>query len=477
MAKNRDLHEERLATTDENGHRVYLHPEDVKGFWVDKRKYFYQFLIFIFLVLPWIYVNGKPLILLNIPGREFLFFGTTFYGHDAPLMIFFFLGFILSLAAITAVFGRVWCGWACPQTVFIQAIFMKIERFIEGNGRARKKLESAPWSGEKFLKKSTKWILFTIVSLHISHSFLGYFVGARELFFISLDQPEEHMTLFITMLSITLLVLVDFGWFREQFCIIACPYGRIQSVFMDEDSYIVGYDYNRGEPRRAKDIEKKKEGDCIDCGHCVKACPTGIDIRRGTQLECIACTLCIDACDTIMEKVDKPLGLIRYTSENELEGKKTKIFKPRTFIYIGIIIIIAVLGVMSLRIREGVTMSLQRGSQVPYQEIIAQDKKKIIVNHYRVSLNNGASQNVSVYFKLVTPPNKKIEVVNPQPLMDLVVGHSIKNIFFKFSPDQLLKGNLKVNLEVWNKAKTGSAVILKDSLLDSKEINLVGPYQ
>ena len=300
------IYETRLATTDENGNRVYIHPEDIKGKWKSRRDIFYWFLIFVYLFLPWIYVEKKQWILLNLPKREFHLFGNVFYGHDGPLLLFVILGFVILMAFITSIWGRVWCGWACPQTVFIDAIFRRIEKIVEGNSRKRKALEQAPWSLSKVLKRTLKWILFILVSLHIVHSFLGYFVGTHDLIEITLSSPEKNWTLFITMLTMTGIILFDFGWFKEQFCIIACPYGRFQSVVMDDASMIVAYDKKRGEPRRSKYISKESEGNCINCNHCVKACPTGIDIRQGTQMECIACTMCIDACDTIMTKVNKP---------------------------------------------------------------------------------------------------------------------------------------------------------------------------
>ena len=254
------IYETRLATTDENGNRVYIHPEDIKGKWKSRRDIFYWFLIFVYLFLPWIYVEKKQWILLNLPKREFHLFGNVFYGHDGPLLLFVILGFVILMAFITSIWGRVWCGWACPQTVFIDAIFRRIEKIVEGNSRKRKALEQAPWSLSKVLKRTLKWILFILVSLHIVHSFLGYFVGTHDLIEITLSSPEKNWTLFITMLTMTGIILFDFGWFKEQFCIIACPYGRFQSVVMDDASMIVAYDKKRGEPRRSKYISKESEG-------------------------------------------------------------------------------------------------------------------------------------------------------------------------------------------------------------------------
>jgi len=330
--KNKNLFEldpERLATTDEHGNRIYLYPEDVKGVWKTRRKRFYWFLIGLYLILPWIYIKNRPALMVNIFEREFTFMGFTLHGVE-PLLFFTLLATGLFLMAfLTSLLGRVWCGWACPQTVFIQSIFLKIEALVEGKARVRRELDLSPWNMEKFFKRFLKWSLYLLVSLHIAHTFVGYFVGPRELLFITTHSPSENWGLFLGTMIFTAIILVDFGWFREQFCLVACPYGRIQSVMMDENSLVVSYDAKRGGPGKGTEgVLKEKEGDCINCYNCVKVCPTGIDIRRGTQLECIACTQCIDACDDIMTKLHKPKGLIRYSSEVEIQGKKSRMKDP-----------------------------------------------------------------------------------------------------------------------------------------------------
>jgi cytochrome c oxidase accessory protein FixG len=333
MAKKRfELDSERLATTDEQGHRVYLYPEDVEGVWKNRRTVFYWFLIIVYLVLPWIYISGKPFLMINIFAREFTFMGSTLHGVEPILFFLILISGLFFMALLTSLYGRVWCGWGCPQTVFIQTIFSKIETLVEGSARARKIFDQAPWTFNKVFRRSLKWVLFTLISLHISHTFIGYFIGPRELLNMSLHNPLENFGIFSAVMIINAIVLLDFGWFREQFCIIACPYGRMQSVMMDANSLVVAYDNTRGEPRRGL-TTKENEGDCINCYACVKVCPTGIDIRRGTQLECIACTNCIDACDEIMDKVKRPRGLIRYSSETLLNGGVHKIVTPRSIAY------------------------------------------------------------------------------------------------------------------------------------------------
>jgi cytochrome c oxidase accessory protein FixG len=464
-----DLPAERLATTDEDGHRVYLYPEDVRGKWKDRRLLMYAFLIFIFMVLPWIHFKGKQIILLNIPKREFIFFGHTFFGHDAPFLIFFLLFFGLGIGLVTALYGRVWCGWACPQTVFIQSVYTKIEQWVEGGARRRQKRDAAPWTFEKAGLKGLKWLLFLIVSLHLSHSVLGYFVGTRELFMISMGPPSEHMTLFVIMLFLTGIFLFDFGWFREQFCIIACPYGRFQSVIMDEHSTVVAYDATRGEPRRSADIPKDQQGDCVNCFHCVKVCPTGIDIRRGaSQLECIACTQCIDACDEIMERVGKPTGLIRYTTERELKGEKTQRIRPRTMIYGTILVGVLVAFTLTLQKRFDVDVTFIRATGAPYQVV---DGGREIINRYTANIQNNSSEELGIVFMPPEELAESLRIVIQRSPYPAGVGRTSVGVFFRFDPAILQTGNLRVPIKMFSKNSGEEPVLLKEV-----EVNLVGPF-
>lgn len=466
MSNNRfDLHEERLSTTDEKGHRVYLYPEDVKGKWRTRRHLFYWFLISLYLILPWIYVNGKQIILLNLPKREFFIFGFTFYGHDAPIVSLLLFVFIFLMGFITSVWGRVWCGWGCPQTVFIDSIYRPIERLIEGNARQRKKLNESPWDFIKLIKKSTKWILFTLVSLHISHSFLGYFVGTRNLIQISLQSPYENLALFITMISLTALFLFDFAWFKEQFCIIACPYGRFQSVMMDSDSLVIAYDQKRGEPRRHPEVSKENEGDCINCYHCVKVCPTGIDIRRGTQLECISCTNCIDACDEIMEKVGRPTGLIRYDSENGLNGIKEKKFKFRSAIYL--IAITLCLGIFVYAIQNSYEIKLTaiRASRTPFTEVTDHNHTKLIQNFYKFRIDYKKEDNPELKIQ-IKDNTHEIKLVTPKNPIIIEKGVHKINVFFRFDKKILKNGSKSIFVELIN---------TQNKVLSAKEVKLVGP--
>ena len=460
-----ELDPERLATTDENGNRVFIYPEDVKGVWKSRRTIFYWFLIILYLVLPWFYIDGRPALMLNIFKREFTLLGYTLHGVE-PILFFLLVACGIFLVAFaTSLFGRVWCGWACPQTVFIQSIFMKVEALFEGKARARRELEKAPWSLNKFFRRFGKWIAFTLISLHIAHTFIGYFVGPRELFQMTMHNPSENFGIFIATMIITAIFLLDFGWFREQFCIIACPYGRMQSVAMDANSLVVAYDPKRGEPRRGTEgVERSQEGDCINCYNCVKVCPTGIDIRRGTQLECIACTQCIDACDDIMTKLKKPTGLIKYSSENELNGQPRKILTVRSAIYVCISAAFVALFLFFLNASTHLNMVFLR-SKVPFQVVEAGE---VVVNHFTLKLTHQGTQTYKVNFEVLGPELKdKIQVVtNVHPA---VVDAPEKKIvlFFKFHPDILVSGTRKVTVKAVD-AQTNEIVA-------TKEVTLVGP--
>jgi cytochrome c oxidase accessory protein FixG len=415
--------------------------------------------------LPWLHVGGRQLLLLDVAHREFFFFGLHFRAHDAPLLLFLLLGFTFGIGFITAVWGRVWCGWACPQTVFIEYLFRRIERLVEGSHRAQKALDEKPLDAEKLTKKSLKWFLFVLISLGISHSFLGYFVGTRELVRMVTSSPVENWTSFLMILVTTGIIAFDFGWFREQFCTIICPYGRFQSVMMDNHSTIVAYDVKRGEPRRGTAPTPSAQGDCVNCLRCVQVCPTGIDIRRGLQMECIACTACIDACDEVMTKVNKPLGLIRYTTERELAGKETKRVRGRSLGYAGLTLA-AVLGLaFSVGSKDFLDATVVRAHDTPYQRLPTASGE-VIVNHFRLNLSNQTGGPVRA--ELTLPPELRaggLELVMPLNPVNLEDGASTRADFFLRFPATLLeKGSRKISLPLLH----GNAIL-------KQELTLVGP--
>jgi cytochrome c oxidase accessory protein FixG len=472
----RHLPEERLATMDETGKRVYIFPAQVKGLYRRYRTIVQIILIFFFLFLPWVKINGHQAVLLDIAQRQFAIFGLTFWAHDGPLIFFLLAALCLGLAFITAIWGRIWCGWACPQTVFIDGVFRRIEYWVIGSNIKQINLAKAPMSMEKFIKYSIKWILFTVVSLIIAHSFLAYFVGAEQLVEMTQHNPHQNWTVFLIMAFITAVLLFDFGWFREQFCIIMCPYGRFQSVLMDDDSLTVSYDPIRGEPRRGTTKRGEAEGDCINCFKCVVVCPTGIDIRRGMQMECIGCTACIDACDEVMEKIEKPRGLIRYATGRSLKGIKSRILRPRVAIYSVLLVILVSLLAINISRREDIVVTILRAQDTPYQVIKdenddnEENNNPKIINHFKIHLKNQTFDNVNL--KAVVPDmwrEKHVEVIAQVDAFDVQAGKDLTlHIFVKF-PGQITVNGGKQSIKInFVDTKRNQIKIIKD-------LELVGP--
>ena len=332
-----------LTTINDDGSRHFLHPADVSGYWTRVRKLVGWVLIGVYVALPWIPVNGYPVVFLDVENRLFHLFGLTLVPQDMWVMFFAVTGMGFTLFFITSLLGRVWCGWACPYSVFLDHIFRRIERWIEGDASTRRKLDAAPWTPTKIFKRCFKHLLFATVAALIAHVFLSYFVSLPRLYGFMYEAPLHHATAFGIVLFLTLSLWFCFGYFREQFCIIMCPYGRLQSALTDSDTVIVGYDAKRGDPRGPVG---RASGACVDCHRCIQVCPTGIDIRNGLQLECLGCTACIDACDDIMTKVGRPTGLIRYDSQNGFDGLPKRILRPRIYAYS----VLALLGLLALSV-------------------------------------------------------------------------------------------------------------------------------
>jgi cytochrome c oxidase accessory protein FixG len=343
-----------VTTIANDGSRRDLHPADVHGRFTAARRWSGWALIAFYLVLPWIPVNGHPAVFIDIAEGRFHFFGYTLAAQDTWLLFFGVTGLGFALFFVTALFGRLWCGWACPQTVYLEHVYRLIERWIDGDAPARRALTAAPLSMNKAAKRVAKHGLYIVASLLITHLFLSYFVSLPEVWLMMRSAPGEHWAAFVFVFASAGLLYFNFAWFREQLCIVICPYGRLQSALTDDHSMVIGYDSNRGEPRgklqhglrvggelahagseeaRASSLAHEKLGACIDCNRCVQVCPTGIDIRHGLQLECIGCAACIDACDEVMTKVSRPKGLIRYDSFVGLGGGRTRWLRPRTIVY------------------------------------------------------------------------------------------------------------------------------------------------
>ncbi len=322
-----------------DGSRKFVHPADVKGRFTSRRNVIFAVLIVILVAIPFIRMGGHPVLFLDVEHRQFFLFGRTFNAQDFWLSFFILSGIGFALIVVTTAWGRVWCGYSCPQTVFLEGIYRRIERAIEGPRERRIRRNAGRWSFDKVWRKALKHLLFVCVSLFLSHVFSSYFVSLPALEHMVARSPAEHAEAFGWVMVMSALLYLNFAWFREQLCLIVCPYGRLQSVLTDDDSLVIGYDPDRGEPRgKAKD---PKAGDCVNCQRCVKVCPTGIDIRNGLQIECIGCAACVDACDDIMLKLKRKPGLIRYDSLEGLEHRPRRFWRPRLGVY-------AVLGLVGL---------------------------------------------------------------------------------------------------------------------------------
>ncbi len=395
-----------LSMIDSVGHRRFIIPAEVKGYFQSKKKWIHIVFLFIFISLPWIQINGEQAVLLNIGARMFHFFGLQLLAHDAPLIFFVLLALTLGLALLTALFGRAWCGWACPQTVFIEGFFRRIEIWTEGTYIKRRRLQVEEWKTGDYFRAVAKWTLYFVTSVIISHSFLAYWTGGQELMQMMGSGPKENGFYFLLVMGMTGLILFNFGWFREQFCLIVCPYGKIQSVLMDSNSVTVMYDEKRGEPRKG---EVAKGGDCVSCNRCVQVCPTGIDIRNGIQMECIGCTACIDACDEIMVKVKKPKGLIRYKA---LTDKPVKWFRLRVVLY-SAVLVFSILGLtISLLNRTPFRVEVLRARDVPYIIRIDSGINKV-QNRFLIRLENDRKEDLNFSVSASYPELKLILPENP----------------------------------------------------------------
>ncbi len=320
-----------VTTIRADGSRPFLFPADTHGRFTRARRLSAYALIVFYLALPWIKINGYPAVFLDLAERRFHLFGLTLAAQDLWLLFFVITGVGFSLFFVTALLGRVWCGWACPQTVFLDHVYRVIERWIDGDAVQRRALDAAPLSPHKLLRRVLKHGAFILVSAVFTHLFLAYFVSLPEVWSMVRAAPAEHWGAFAFMAAFTSVTYFVFGWFREQVCIVLCPYGRIQSALIDDHSLVIGYDAGRGEPRGK--LGTAGAGDCVACNRCVHVCPTGIDIRQGLQMECVGCTACIDACDDVMTRLHRPRGLIRYDSQYGFAGRATRWLRPRTVLY------------------------------------------------------------------------------------------------------------------------------------------------
>jgi len=438
-----------VTTINRDGSRHFLHPADVSGKWARARRVAGLLLILVYVSLPWIPVNGQPALFLDIENRRFHVFGLTLVPQDLWVMFFGISGLGFSLFFITALFGRIWCGWTCPYTVFLDHVFRRIERWLEGDAVARRRLDAAPWTPRKVALRVTKHALYVLCAAAIAHVFLSYFVSIPGLYAHMKEGPLAHATAFGVIVFLTLCLWFCFGWFREQFCIIMCPYGRLQSALTDDNTFIVGYDAKRGEPRGTRGADK---GACIDCHRCVNVCPTGIDIRSGLQMECIGCTACIDACDTVMTKVGRPTGLIRYDSLNGLSGKKRKVIRPRVIAY-------TALGLMGLTAFAFAGWKRARPYTADFSRMRGQPfytDAGVVRNHFQLRFHNKRNQTARYTLHLSNAP-AGYQLIGADESVEVAANGELTRAAIIIAPANVYRGAGDISIEL--RADPGGVVL------------------
>lgn len=408
MSELNDEFRDSISTIKKDGKRNWLFPKRPKGWYYNARTIVSIFYLIVFLVLPWITIDGDPLFLINVVDRKFILFGKIFWPQDFFIFMIGMLTFIVFVVVFTVAFGRLFCGWVCPQTIFMEMVFRKIEYWIEGDADKQRKLSNGEWNSEKILRRGGKYAAFFLVSFIIANYFLSYFVGMYHVVDLVHDGPFSHFDVLLPLLLFTFVFFAVYTWFREQVCLIVCPYGRLQGVMLDKNSVVVAYDYVRGEPRKHfRKNEERKAGDCVDCMECVKVCPTGIDIRNGTQLECVNCTACIDACDAIMDRFELPTRLIRYASENNIAKKEKVHFTMRMAAYTAVLVLL--IGVLTtlLVTRKDVSATILRARGMLYQE----QPNNQISNLYNIKLINKTKKSIPITLKVEDGFDGQIKMV------------------------------------------------------------------
>lgn len=458
-----------LSNVTQQGSRIWIYPRIVIGQFYKLRTYFSWLLLALLLGTPWLEYNGQPYFLFNIFERKFIFFGASFFPQDFHLVAIGLLTFIVFIILFTVVFGRVWCGWACPQTIFLEMLFRKIEILIEGDHNAQRRLDEQEWNLEKIWKKGLKHIIFLLLSFFIANVFLAYLIGKNELLKIVGENPSQHLLGLFSILIFTTIFYFVFARFRELVCIVVCPYGRLQGVLLDRNSIVVAYDYLRGEPRGKHQNNQEKElaladnqpvnGSCIDCKICVQVCPTGIDIRNGTQLECIACTACIDACDEVMDKIDEPRGLIRYASKEGIEQKKKLKFNARILAYSGVLLALLSVFVVLISTRGIVETTILRAPGLMFQE----NKDGTISNIYNLQMLNKSTKSMAPQLKLKGNIGTIKMVGKPIVVAPAEVGEA--TFFVNIPKNKLTESNEKIEIEI----------VINGEVLETVKSKFMGP--
>ena len=452
-----------IATVDKRGKRVWIHPKRPAGRLWNWRKLFGYSLLTLLLLGPWIRIAGEPLLQLDVIDRRFVILGRTFWPQDIHLFVMGFLTFIVFVALFTVAFGRLFCGWACPQTIFMELVYRRIEYWIEGDWKEQQALNKGPWNAGRLWKKIAKHALFFLVAFVIGNTFLAYLIGSDRLVEIITVSPNAHWSGFVALLGFSGVFYGVFAFLREQVCTTICPYGRLQGVLLDRHSTVIAYDHMRGEPRglfrKGEDRSAAGKGDCIDCKACVHVCPTGIDIRNGTQLECVNCTACIDACDHMMTSVGLPTGLVRFASEREIADKRPWRFTARMKAYSAVLTLLVVILFTLILTRSDVEATVLRTPGTLFQK----QADGRISNIFAYKVVNKTAHDLPIRFELIDSKGEVKLVGREQEL----------------SKASLIEGELFIVLDKTEvhgySTELTVGIFSGDKLLDQVRTTFVGP--
>ncbi len=465
---NNEQFRDSIGTINKEGKRSWVFPKKPSGIFYKYRTYVSYFLLVILLSSPFIKINGNQFLLFNVLERKFNIFGFPFWPQDFHLLVISMITGVVFIILFTVVFGRIFCGWICPQTIFLEMVFRKIEYWIDGDRGKQIRLQKQAWNAEKIRKRVLKWIIFFIISFIIANVFLAYLIGGDTVIDYITGSPFDNTNTLISLLIFTSVFYFVFAWFREQVCIIACPYGRLQGVLLDNKTINVAYDFVRGEKEEGRAKFKKKEdrvvsgkGDCIDCFQCVNVCPTGIDIRNGTQLECVNCTACIDECDDMMEAVGLPKGLIRYASEDNIEKKTPFKFTARMKGYSSVLIILIGILIGMLFLRNDVEATVLRLPGQLYQH----KEGNIISNVYTFKVINKTTKRIEdVSYKLLSHKGK-IELVTHKDFAVPKQGLAEGTLFIEIHSSLMKTDKIELKIGVYS----------GDKLIETTKTNFLGP--
>jgi cytochrome c oxidase accessory protein FixG len=441
---------DKLATVDDKGNRKWVFPQKPKGRLTNYRDAVAYLLLAILFAGPFISINGYPLLMINVIKRKFIIFGQVFWPQDMYIFVLIIIAMVVFVVLFTVVYGRLFCGWVCPQTIFMENVFRKIEYWIDGDYTKQKALAKAPWTTQKMVKRVGKYVIFYAISILIANTFLAYIIGKTELFQIITEPVSQHVAGFTALLVFSGVFFMVFAYLREQVCLVACPYGRLQGVLIDRDSIVIAYDHVRGEPRgKLHKGEVRTHGDCIDCLQCVQVCPTGIDIRNGTQLECINCTACIDACDDIMDRIGKPRGLVRYDSQRAIEApithEKVKKTTPRSIAYSLVLVVLLGLIATLLFTRGMVGAQVSRAQGQLYQQL----DNGNVTNLYNVKIINKSHRALPITLRMISPAQGTIQLVGSAisvPAEDLADG----TFFIELPKSAITRGNMTLVVGIYS---------------------------